>query len=76
MLRDYERAMRPRAVAAQRLIPGRVGMVAPKGRIGIRLNALVMRVIQWRVLLPLIARTAGDRGHATERAAESAPTPR
>lgn len=59
----YEKEMRPRATAAQKLIPGRVNMVAPRGRIGIRVNALVMRVAQWPILTPLIAKGAADLGH-------------
>jgi len=72
MLRDYERAMRPRATAAQKLIPGRVSMVAPKGRIGIWLNALAMHIVQWPVVAPLFASVAGDRGHVTRQAAGKA----
>lgn len=32
---------------------------------GIRANALLMRVVQARVLLPLVAVLAGGRGHDT-----------
>lgn len=60
---SFEATMRPRAAAAQKLLPGRVDMVAPKTRWGIRANAVVMRVLQARVLLPLIALVAGGRGH-------------
>jgi 2-polyprenyl-6-methoxyphenol hydroxylase-like FAD-dependent oxidoreductase len=67
-LAGFERTMRPVATAAQKLIPGRVDMIAPKGWLGIRLNALIMRVLQWPILLPLMAKVAGDRGHATEEA--------
>jgi 2-polyprenyl-6-methoxyphenol hydroxylase-like FAD-dependent oxidoreductase len=62
----FEAAMRPRVVEAQRLIPGRVDMVAPRNRVQILANALLMRVIQWRVLRPLIERGAAERGHKTE----------
>jgi 2-polyprenyl-6-methoxyphenol hydroxylase-like FAD-dependent oxidoreductase len=71
-LAGYEQTMRPRVVAAQKLIPGRVDMIAPKSWLSIRVNALVMRVIQWRILSPLVAKVAGDRGHATEAVAEKA----
>jgi 2-polyprenyl-6-methoxyphenol hydroxylase-like FAD-dependent oxidoreductase len=66
LLAEFESAMRPRVIAAQKLIPGRVDMVAPRGRIGIVLNALAMRVIQWRLLEPLVGRVAGERGHSGE----------
>ncbi|WP_226364558.1 FAD-dependent monooxygenase [Pseudonocardia sp. ICBG162] len=59
----FEAAMRPRATAAQKLLPGRVRMVAPRTRWGIRANALLMRIVQARVLLPLVAFLAGGRGH-------------
>ncbi|BCY10112.1 FAD-dependent monooxygenase [Actinoplanes sp. L3-i22] len=75
-LADFEQAMRPRVTAAQKLLPGRVSMIAPRGRLGIQLNALAMRVVQWPVLLPLIAKLAGDTGHATEQpAAATAAVP-
>lgn len=60
---SFEERMRPRATAAQKLLPGRVGSVAPKGRLGIRANALMMRLMQAKVLLPLVALVAGERGH-------------
>ncbi len=62
---SFEAAMRPRATAAQKLLPGRVAMVAPRTRWGIRANTLLMRVVQARVLLPLVAVLAGGRGHDT-----------
>ena len=65
----FETAMRPRAAAAQKLLPGRVGMIAPKSRLGIRGNALLMRVVQARVLLPAIGLLAGGRGHEPARSA-------
>ncbi|GAA4655938.1 FAD-dependent monooxygenase [Arthrobacter cryoconiti] len=67
ILANYEQTMRPRVVAAQKLIPGRVDMIAPKGKIGIRLNALIMRVAQWRILQLLVAKVSGGRGHTTEQ---------
>lgn len=62
-LRDYERVMRPRADAAQRLLPGRIDMVAPRGRLGILTNALLMRVIQLPILQGLVTRVGADSGH-------------
>ncbi|MCJ1714023.1 FAD-dependent monooxygenase [Curtobacterium sp. VKM Ac-2922] len=62
-LRAFEAAMRPRAAAAQKLLPGRVAMVAPEHRWGIHANAAAMRLLQARVLLPLVGLLAGSRGH-------------
>jgi 2-polyprenyl-6-methoxyphenol hydroxylase-like FAD-dependent oxidoreductase len=62
-LRSYEQTMRPAAEAAQRLIPGRVNMVAPRRRSGIAANAIAMRVLQWRILTPMIRRLGQQRGH-------------
>lgn len=55
--------MRPRAAAAQKLLPGRVRMVAPKTRRGIRANAMVMRVVQAPAFLRVVRFLAGGRGH-------------
>lgn len=71
-LARYERTMRPRAAAAQKLTPGRVAMAAPKRRLGIRSAALLMRAIQWPILLPALTRLARGSGHAPERVG---PTP-
>lgn len=68
---DFETAMRPRAVAAQKLLPGRIDMVAPKTRIGIQANAVVMRLLQARVLLPLVTLLTGGRGHEESAARSS-----
>ncbi|BDZ48497.1 hypothetical protein GCM10025867_07380 [Frondihabitans sucicola] len=76
LLAEYERRMRPRVTAAQKLIPGRVDMVAPKTRFGIRFNALVMRIVQWPILLPLMAKVAGDSGHLTEPSREAVASKR
>jgi 2-polyprenyl-6-methoxyphenol hydroxylase-like FAD-dependent oxidoreductase len=62
-LKSYEAAMRPVAASAQRLIPGRVNMVAPHGRAGIFLNAVAMRLLQWRILTPIFRRLGEQRGH-------------
>jgi 2-polyprenyl-6-methoxyphenol hydroxylase-like FAD-dependent oxidoreductase len=67
-LAEFTDEMRPRVTAAQKLIPGRVSMIAPRGRIGIWMNALMMRVIQWRILLPLMARVAAESGHEADAA--------
>ena len=61
----YDRAMRPRVDASQKLTPGRVAMAAPRTALGIRLGALTMRAVQLPALLPVIERLAGDRGHDT-----------
>jgi 2-polyprenyl-6-methoxyphenol hydroxylase-like FAD-dependent oxidoreductase len=73
-LKQYEQTMRPRTTAAQKLTPGRVAMAAPKHQLGIRLSALLMRVIQWPILLPLVSRVAGECGHVVEEAAEHLPS--
>ena len=78
-LRAFEAVMRPRAAAAQKLLPGRVAMVAPERRWGIAVNAVAMRTLQARALLPLVGLLAGSRGHGpgpghTVDAAES-PAP-
>jgi 2-polyprenyl-6-methoxyphenol hydroxylase-like FAD-dependent oxidoreductase len=62
----FELVMRPRAVAAQKLLPGRSSMIAPKTRLGIRANALMMRAVQSRAALPLIALVGRGRGHADD----------
>jgi 2-polyprenyl-6-methoxyphenol hydroxylase-like FAD-dependent oxidoreductase len=62
-LETFEVVMRPRAAAAQKLLPGRVAMVAPKHRWGIQVNALAMRALQSPVLLPVVGLLAGGRGH-------------
>ncbi|GAB3391788.1 FAD-dependent monooxygenase [Humibacter soli] len=66
LLATYEQSMRPRVTAAQKLLPGRVDMIAPKGWLSIRLNALIMKVIQWRVLRPAIAQAVRGRGVAEQ----------
>ncbi|QDZ15496.1 FAD-dependent monooxygenase [Humibacter ginsenosidimutans] len=68
---SFESAMRPRATAAQKLLPGRIGMVAPKTTFAIRLNAFVMRALQARVLVPLVALLASGRGHHGPALAEA-----
>lgn len=55
--------MRPRVTAAQKLLPGRVEMAAPRTTLGIRANALLMRLIQAPALAPLMAKAAADNGH-------------
>ncbi|MBN9758936.1 MULTISPECIES: FAD-dependent monooxygenase [unclassified Pseudonocardia] len=60
---SFEQVMRPRAAAAQKLLPGRVRMVAPKTRWGIRANAVVMRVVQAPAFLRVVRFLAGGRGH-------------
>lgn len=62
-LSAFEAAMRPIATAAQRLLPGRVSMIAPRTHLGIQANARLMRVLQAPVLLPLVELLAGGRGH-------------
>jgi len=68
-LAAYETGMRPRAEAAQHLLPGRVGMVAPRSRLAALGNALLMRVIQLRILRKVVAKAASESGHVTEPAA-------
>lgn len=62
--KEFEAAMRPRVESAQQLIPGRVDMVAPKSRLGVIGNALLMRLIQLRVMRGLVAKAMGGSGHA------------
>jgi len=59
----YEERMRPTALAARRLLPGRVSMFAPMTQLGIRGWAVVWRVAQWRVAAPILKWAMGDRGH-------------
>ncbi|QAY60644.1 FAD-binding monooxygenase [Microbacterium protaetiae] len=65
-LHDYESAMRPRATSAQRLLPGRVGMVAPASRFGALTNALLMRLVQLPIMQGVVARAGAESGHATK----------
>lgn len=74
-LQAFEAAMRPRAAASQKLLPGRVAMVAPERRWGIHVNALAMRVLQSRALLPLVGLLARDRGHDPALPADVARQP-
>ncbi|GAA3597574.1 FAD-dependent monooxygenase [Kineosporia mesophila] len=62
-LAAYESALRPRVTAAQKLLPGRVRMVAPRTALGIRGTALLMRAGQARLLKPVLERLAEGRGH-------------
>jgi 2-polyprenyl-6-methoxyphenol hydroxylase-like FAD-dependent oxidoreductase len=62
-LESFEATMRPRTAAAQKLLPGRVAMVAPKHQWGVRVNALAMRMFQARALVPVVEKLAGSRGH-------------
>jgi hypothetical protein len=38
-------------------------MVAPKHQWGVRVNALAMRMLQARALVPVVEKLAGSRGH-------------
>ncbi|MCU1405761.1 MAG: monooxygenase, FAD-binding [Glaciihabitans sp.] len=63
----YEGYMRPRALAAQKLLPGRVGMFTPMTSIGIRAWAAVWKVAQWRAAVPILKLVMADRGHAAPK---------
>lgn len=62
-LRRYEEVMRPRATAAQKLLPGRVRSFAPRTELGIRAAAGVYRLVQTRPALAMIGRLARASGH-------------
>jgi 2-polyprenyl-6-methoxyphenol hydroxylase-like FAD-dependent oxidoreductase len=72
-LRDYETTMRPRAASAQRLLPGRVDMVAPKGKIGILFNALLMRLVQLPAMRAVATKIGTDSGHVVNAQEQSTP---
>ncbi|RPE74756.1 2-polyprenyl-6-methoxyphenol hydroxylase-like FAD-dependent oxidoreductase [Curtobacterium sp. PhB137] len=74
-LQTFEGAMRPRAAAAQKLLPGRVSMVAPKRQWGIRMNAVAMRMLQTRALLSAVGFVTGSRGHNPASAENAASSP-
>jgi len=63
-LARYEELMRPRTVAAQRLLPGRVPSYAPRTALGIRAAAAVYRLVQTRPAVAVIGRLAARSGHA------------
>lgn len=60
----YEREMRPRTTAAQKMYPGRVRSYAPRTRRGIATMRFVMRVLQTRPIAALITRAVADYGRA------------
>ncbi|MEU1286623.1 FAD-dependent monooxygenase [Kitasatospora sp. NPDC005856] len=62
-LAAFERTMRPRATSAQQLPPGRVASAAPRSALGIRLNALAMRALQWKAARPLVDRAFAASEH-------------
>lgn len=67
----YEEHMRPRAVAARKLLPGRVGMFAPTTRFGIRAWAAMWKVAQLRAAAPILRLMLADRGHEAPRTGTS-----
>ncbi|GAA2501190.1 FAD-dependent monooxygenase [Winogradskya humida] len=52
----YESQMRPSVDAAQRMFPGRVKAAAPRTPLGIRTNAMVMRLVQTPPLAAALSR--------------------
>ncbi|GAB3555956.1 FAD-dependent monooxygenase [Spelaeicoccus albus] len=64
--KEFEAAMRPRAESAGQLIPGRVDMVAPKSRLAIIGNALLMRLIQLRIMRGVVAKATAGSGHSVD----------
>ncbi|GAA4885355.1 hypothetical protein [Kitasatospora terrestris] len=62
-LEAFEQAMRPRIASAQQLPPGRVASVAPRTALGIRVNALAMRLLRSRALRPLVRRAMAGTEH-------------
>ncbi len=63
-LARYETVVRPRAAAAQQLLPGRVRSYAPRTRLGIRAAAAVYGLVQARPVAALLGRMAAGAGHA------------
>ncbi|CAL9333730.1 Kynurenine 3-monooxygenase [Streptomyces sp. enrichment culture] len=61
-LAAFERSMRPRTRAAQRLFPGRVRQAAPVTERGIRVNAWIIRQLQSRPVRKAVGRVAARHG--------------
>ncbi|MEV6350857.1 FAD-dependent monooxygenase, partial [Actinoplanes sp. NPDC051851] len=61
-LAAYERRMRPRVDAAQKMFPGRIAMYAPRTRTGIRVMTGVMRAVQWGPIAGVLGRLAATHG--------------
>ncbi|MFI9645647.1 FAD-dependent monooxygenase [Streptomyces sp. NPDC052040] len=59
----FEREMRPRALAAQRLFPGRVRQAAPRTEFGIHATAWLIRQVQDPRLEKVFRRLMAGRGH-------------
>ena len=62
-LAGFERSMRPKVKAAQRLLPGRVRMIAPQTHLGSRATIGLYRAVQAAPLGTLLTKAAGRRGH-------------
>jgi 2-polyprenyl-6-methoxyphenol hydroxylase-like FAD-dependent oxidoreductase len=71
----YEQYMRPQALAARKLLPGRVGMFAPMTRFGIRAWAAVWKIAQWRRAAPILKLITADRGHEVQARNHAQPSP-
>ncbi|GLY06522.1 FAD-dependent monooxygenase [Actinoplanes sp. NBRC 101535] len=61
-LPDYERAMRPRVDAAQKLFPGRLAIYAPNTGLGIRAMTATMRAVQTPPVILLLNRLVATHG--------------
>lgn len=64
----FERAFRPTVEAAQKLIPGRVRMYAPRTRIGSRATIATYRAAQSAPISALLTRAAARYGHDQDSA--------
>jgi 2-polyprenyl-6-methoxyphenol hydroxylase-like FAD-dependent oxidoreductase len=63
-LARYQEEMTPRVASAQKLLPGRVRMYAPRTNGGIRAVALVTTIVQWKALSWLLEKLVGSSGDA------------
>lgn len=63
-LAEYERNMRPRVEAAQKMFPGRVAMYAPRTRRGISVMTGAMRLVQTRPVSTALGRLVATHGQA------------
>lgn len=61
-LPSFERQMRPRVDAAQKMFPGRVAMYAPRTRTGIRVMTGAMRLVQTPPISSVLNRLVASHG--------------